>query len=225
MTVHVLLSKHVSTQDERPTREVKDRAARSRRDLQEQGQHTKRMLKVPRAPKWFDFEFPIIKTKKLLVETRSGTWAKRIYPCRSISSCRAPLKNGLCSMVSNETQQRGVGRLDERVGLKIGQRARAVTCKNTGSTQKTVNCLVWYIQRKEKKRNKGRFTLLSVHGLRSKHVINPSRASNASGNRPGSALAPWPKKQGHRRIYRRGFRDLEFCVIAALGYAQIWGKG
>ena len=28
----------------------------------------------------------------------------------------------------------------------------------------------------------------------------------------------------HRQIYRRGFRDLEFCVISALGYAQIWGK-
>jgi len=28
-----------------------------------------------------------------------------------------------------------------------------------------------------------------------------------------------------RRIYRRGFRDLEFCVISALGYAQIWGTG
>jgi len=24
---------------------------------------------------------------------------------------------------------------------------------------------------------------------------------------------------------RRGFRDLEFCVIYALGYAQIWCKG
>jgi len=27
-------------------------------------------VKVPCAPKWFDFEFPIIKTTKLLVETR-----------------------------------------------------------------------------------------------------------------------------------------------------------
>jgi len=35
-------------------------------------------LKVPCAPKWNDFEFPIIKTTKLWVETRSGTWAKRI---------------------------------------------------------------------------------------------------------------------------------------------------
>ena len=35
-------------------------------------------LKVLCAPKWNDFEFPIIKTTKLLVETRSGTWAKRI---------------------------------------------------------------------------------------------------------------------------------------------------
>jgi len=30
-------------------------------------------LKEPCAPKWNDFEFPIIKTTKLLVETRSGT--------------------------------------------------------------------------------------------------------------------------------------------------------
>jgi len=28
-----------------------------------------------------------------------------------------------------------------------------------------------------------------------------------------------------RRIYRRGFRDLELCVIFALGYAHLWGKG
>ena len=35
-------------------------------------------LKLPCAPKWNDFEFPIIKTTKVLVETRSGTWAKRI---------------------------------------------------------------------------------------------------------------------------------------------------
>jgi len=36
------------------------------------------LLKVPCAPKWNGFEFPIIKTTKLLVETRAGTWAKRI---------------------------------------------------------------------------------------------------------------------------------------------------
>jgi len=28
-----------------------------------------------------------------------------------------------------------------------------------------------------------------------------------------------------RRIYQRGFRDLDCCVISALGYAHIWGKG
>jgi len=49
------------------------------------------MLEVLCAPKWFDYEFPTIKTTKLLVETRSGTWAKQIYPLRFISSCRAPL--------------------------------------------------------------------------------------------------------------------------------------
>ena len=32
------------------------------------------------APKWFDFEFRINKSTKLLVETRSGTWARRTYP-------------------------------------------------------------------------------------------------------------------------------------------------
>ena len=37
-------------------------------------------LKVPCAPKWFDFEIPPIKTTNLLVETRSCTWAKRIHP-------------------------------------------------------------------------------------------------------------------------------------------------
>jgi len=37
-------------------------------------------LKVPCAPKWFDFESPLIKTTKPLVQTRSGTRAKRIYP-------------------------------------------------------------------------------------------------------------------------------------------------
>ena len=35
-------------------------------------------LRVPCALKWNDFEFPIIKTTKLLVETRSCTWARRI---------------------------------------------------------------------------------------------------------------------------------------------------
>jgi len=48
-------------------------------------------LKVPCAPKWFDVEFPLIKTTKLLVKTRSCTWAKRIYPSRLVSSSRAPL--------------------------------------------------------------------------------------------------------------------------------------
>jgi len=38
------------------------------------------------------------------------------------------------------------------------------------------------------------------------------------------ALAPL-EIEVSRRIYQRGFRDLEFCVISALGYAQIWGKG
>jgi len=46
--------------------------------------------KVPCAPKWFGFEYTIIKTTNLLVETCSGTWAKRIYLWRLISSCRAP---------------------------------------------------------------------------------------------------------------------------------------
>ena len=36
-------------------------------------------LKVPCAPKWFDFEFPIIKPTNLLVETRTCTGAKRVY--------------------------------------------------------------------------------------------------------------------------------------------------
>jgi len=49
-------------------------------------------LKVPCAPKWFVFEFPIIKTTKPLVETRSGTWAKGIYSQRLIGNCRAPLR-------------------------------------------------------------------------------------------------------------------------------------
>jgi len=35
-------------------------------------------LKVLCTPKWNDFEFPVIKTTKLVVETRSCTWAKRI---------------------------------------------------------------------------------------------------------------------------------------------------
>jgi len=35
-------------------------------------------------------EFPITKTKTLLIETRSGTWAKRIHPERLIISCRVP---------------------------------------------------------------------------------------------------------------------------------------
>jgi len=35
-------------------------------------------LKVLCTPKWNDFEFPLIKTTKLLVEPRSCTWAKRI---------------------------------------------------------------------------------------------------------------------------------------------------
>jgi len=48
-------------------------------------------FKVPCAPKWFDFELPIIKTTKLLVKTGSGTWVGWIYPDRLLSSCRAPL--------------------------------------------------------------------------------------------------------------------------------------
>jgi len=32
-------------------------------------------------------------------------------------------------------------------------------------------------------------------------------------------------KRVSRRIYRRGFKDLEFCVISALVYAHLWGKG
>jgi len=36
-------------------------------------------------------EFPITKTTKLLVNTRSGTRAKRIHTERLMSSCRAPL--------------------------------------------------------------------------------------------------------------------------------------
>jgi len=47
--------------------------------------------KVSCTPNWFEFEFPLIKTTKLWVETRLRTWAKRIYPKRLISSCRAPL--------------------------------------------------------------------------------------------------------------------------------------
>jgi len=39
---------------------------------------TKIGLKVLCTSKWFDFEIPLIKTTKLLVETRSCTWAKRI---------------------------------------------------------------------------------------------------------------------------------------------------
>jgi len=57
-------------------------------------------LKVLCAPKWNDFEFPIIKTTKLLVETRSGTWAKRFYLERLLSSCRAPLKVPCSSSVT-----------------------------------------------------------------------------------------------------------------------------
>ena len=38
------------------------------------------LIKVPCAPKGFDFECPVIKTTKLLVETRPGTLAKRIHP-------------------------------------------------------------------------------------------------------------------------------------------------
>jgi len=49
-------------------------------------------LKVSCAPKWFDLEFPTIKTTKLVVETRLGTRATRMYPWRLISSYRAPLR-------------------------------------------------------------------------------------------------------------------------------------
>jgi len=48
-------------------------------------------LKVPYAPKWFDFEFPILQTTKLFVETCSCTWAKRVYLYRLLRSCRAPV--------------------------------------------------------------------------------------------------------------------------------------
>jgi len=46
--------------------------------LQTTAQHLKqtdhrRRVEVPCAPKWFDFEFPIIKTTKLVVETRPCT--------------------------------------------------------------------------------------------------------------------------------------------------------
>jgi len=54
--------------------------------------NTERNLKLPCAPKWFDFKFPLIKTTKLLVKTHSCKWAKQIYQERFISSCRAPLR-------------------------------------------------------------------------------------------------------------------------------------
>jgi len=50
-------------------------------------------LKVPCTPKWFDFEFPLLKTTKLWVETRSCTWTTRIYLERLLHSCRAPFLN------------------------------------------------------------------------------------------------------------------------------------
>ena len=45
----------------------------------------------------------------------------------------------------------------------------------------------------------------------------------------GSLYTSWTQKgtfqrrSASRRIYRRGFRNLIFFVISALGYAQIWG--
>jgi len=57
-----------------------------------------RTLKVPCAPKWFDSEFSMFKTTKLLAEARSGTWAKRIYPYRFISSCREGTFNKVTSI-------------------------------------------------------------------------------------------------------------------------------
>jgi len=49
----------------------------------------------------------------------------------------------------------------------------------------------------------------------------PCWALSAGGQR---LVAPTVFRRPFRRIYRRGFRDLEFCVISAVGYAHIWGK-
>jgi len=56
-------------------------------------------LNVPCAPKWFGFQFSNHQTTKLLAETRSGTWAKRIYPVRFIRSCSATLNSPFASLV------------------------------------------------------------------------------------------------------------------------------
>ena len=67
------------------------RAGRGRGDVLGRGGGGGGHLKVACAPKWFSCEFPLIKTTKLLVETRSGIWAKRICPSWFFYSCRAPL--------------------------------------------------------------------------------------------------------------------------------------
>jgi len=60
-------------------------------------------LKVPCAPIWFDLKFSIIKLTKLFVETRTGTWAKRTYPSRLVSSWREPWTSVLSLISSKRT--------------------------------------------------------------------------------------------------------------------------
>jgi len=59
-------------------------------------------LKVPCAPKWFDSEFPIIKTTKLVVETRSCTCRSDQFPMR-VCSCPLCIINRLYMSKANLT--------------------------------------------------------------------------------------------------------------------------
>ena len=71
----------------------------------------------------------------------------------------------------------------------------------------------------------------SFGGIQSSSIdvsVHPSIHLSIYLNRQiGSWLDGWIDteiEEVSRRIYPRGFRNLEFCVISALGYAHIWGK-
>jgi len=79
-------------------------------------------------------EFPRIETTKLWFKTRSGTWAKWIYPWRLMSSCRAPF-NPLNFSLSRLA----------RVHPTSAQRVRMTKLRRTRHSRERWTNLSWWV--------------------------------------------------------------------------------